>query len=188
MKNLIFGLVLCLPAGVCLAEQAPPEVQIPPLPKEAYASCTALDGALFVDGIPSGIVLTLHSRPRMNATVTGVLPSAATGVVMGKCKQRLHNLWCQVTWGCLQGYGRTVYLREGDRSEPLQWGQVTGVPVDKFLMLHSAPDEGAPQAVAISPTAKGSVVDCVAGASEQERCAVVWGDNNGWALTQDLKF
>jgi len=188
MKNIILGLILCLPAGVCLAEQAPPAELIPPLPKEAYANCTALDGALFVDGIPSGIVLTLHSRPRMNATVTGVLPSSATGVIKGKCKQRLHNLWCQVTWGCLQGYGRTVYLREGDPSHPQQWAQVTGVPVDTFLMLRSAPSEEADTAVAISPTAKVSVMDCVAGASGQEWCAVVWGDKTGWAQKQYLKF
>jgi len=188
MKNLIFGLVLCLPAGVCLAEQAPPEVQIPPLPKEAYASCAALDGSLFVDGIPPEVGLTLHSRPRMNATVTAVLPSSATGLVKEKCKKRLHNLWCQVTWGCLQGYARTVFLREGAASYPLQWGQVTGVPVDRFLMLYSAPDETATQAVAISPTAKVLVLDCVADASGQEWCAVVWGDKTGWAQKQYLQF
>ncbi|TLP65870.1 hypothetical protein FEE96_10265 [Parasedimentitalea maritima] len=188
MKNIVLGLILYLSAGASVAEQAPPVELTPPLPKEAYASCAALDGALFVDGVPPEVGLTLHSRPRMNAIVTAVLPSSATGVVKGKCKRRLHNLWCQVTWGCLRGYARTVFLREGDRPHPLQWAEVTGVPVDRFLMLYSKADERATPAAAISPTARVSVLDCVAGAGGQEWCAVVWGDKTGWTRKQYLQF
>jgi len=124
----------------------------------------------------------------MNAAVTAVLPSTATGVVKGKCKQRLHNQWCQVTWGCLQGYARMFFLGENGPKRPSRWGQVTGLPADSFLMLYSAPTDGANKAVAISPTARISVMDCVMDVGGQDWCAVAWGDKTGWAQKQFLQF
>jgi len=51
MRNTILGLGLCLSVGVSLAEEASPAELITPLPKEAYASCAAQDGVLFVGGV-----------------------------------------------------------------------------------------------------------------------------------------
>ncbi len=189
MRRIVFGAALCLSATATLAEGTEPdELVIPPLPTEAYASCAPLDGSVFVGGVLSEDGLPLYSRPRMNATITAVLPSTATGLVRGKCKQRLHNQWCWVTWGCLQGYGRTVFLGENGPSRPMRWAQVIGRPTDSFLMLYSAPDEGSVKAVAISPTARVSVLDCVTDAGGQDWCAVVWGDQTGWALKRYLQF
>lgn len=172
-----------------------PPVHNPP-PATAQYSCPALDGRWSVTNIPVDDTLFVRSGPGSKNKAIGELPYNADGVRVQSCGS---NGWCNVTYGCIQGYafGRK-YLKQsrgGHRStEYLGYYSLVDVASNDTLNLRTGPgkskygDEYGVVAELPYNATGVYVSDCEVKSGYKYRwCAVQWQNVSGWAYGRYLQ-
>ncbi len=184
---LAIGAVLLIVQSAA-AQKKPAEVTRLPSTEDARTDCAPVLGTMSVIGAPGPQGVPLRAKRRMSARMTAVLPEAATGLVVSDCRVRLHNQWCRVTWGCLSGHARMVYIGTHADPAPRQRVRVARIAASATPALHVAPDSASERATAVPPSARLDVFDCVPGSDGQDWCAVAAGSLTGWVPQKDLVF
>jgi uncharacterized protein YraI len=177
-------------AALAPAPAAAPTAVVPPAPvAPAYlGNCPALTGKGTVTGVAENDTLFLRNGPSSNNPAIGELPFNATGMTITGCVQN----WCQVQYGCLQGYAFQKYLSEfgtgSGGSADSGYYSVVDYPADEMIPVLSGPEWGYGEVSKLPGNATGvAVMDCDRSESDPFAwCQVSWNNVSGWVYGQYL--
>ncbi|MDR7124429.1 caspase family protein [Pseudotabrizicola sp. 4114] len=154
----------------------------PPPAPEYTGSCTALNGALAVSGIPPDDTLFLRQGPGTSFGEVGELAFNTVGVHELGCS----NGWCEVVHGCTRGYGSQTYLRAGVASQAFSTDQgnysATGFATGARIPVLSGPGAQYAAVSELPADATGIWVNaCDTNPGDPYAwCAVSWRNVAGW--------